>query len=575
MSQASHPRINLVLCWHMHQPWYRESQDGDYRLPWVYLHALKDYVDMAAHLEAHPNMRCVVNFTPVLLEQVDDYAIQFRHHLEHGSRFGDPLLNLLSGVDPIPTDAEARVEIVRACRRAHAPLMIDVYPRFRQLFGMVMSPDGREVDADRLVYMNEQFFVDLLSWYHIAWLGHSLKQLPAVQALVKREITFDSTARKALLKVMRDAFEGLLERYAKLAARGQIELSMTPYGHPIMPLLIDLDSMHGALPEAVGPAAETYPGGLERARWHVREGLRVFEHYLGCVPSGVWLSEGGVSTEALQLLDEFGFRWSASGEGVWHNSRAVSGLETHGEEARRSLFCANTVDNCKTRMFFRDDGLSDMIGFEYQQWNAADAAANFSQHLKNIGNYLGGDCNEHVVSVILDGENAWEYYPDNAFHFLGALYEQLAGSDHVRTVTFSEATELCPPQALPRMCPGSWVYGSFSTWIGEPDKNRAWDLLVEAKQVYDAVVANKHLGEERLKELERQLAICEGSDWFWWFGDYNPADSVSDFDRLYRQQLSHLYRMLGAQAPAELSRPLSRGGAGAENSGTMRRGHGG
>ena len=574
MTATAKPRINLVLCWHMHQPWYRQSQDGDYSLPWVYLHALKDYVDMAAHLEAHPGMRCVVNFTPVLLEQLDDYAQQFRRHLKRGERFADPLLNLLAGVEPIPTDQAARADLVRACRRAHAPLMIDVYPAFRSLFDMVTQTEGGKLDTQRLAYMNDQFFLDLLAWYHLAWLGHSLKQLPRVRALLQREGVFDLAARRELLGVMGDAFDGLFARYRALAGRDQVELSMTPYGHPIVPLLLDLGAMRCALPAATGPLAEAYPGGLDRARWHMQEGIRVFEHYLGRKPSGVWLSEGAVSDAALRLLDEYGIAWSASGEGVWHNSRFLSGLETQGEQARRSLFCGHAVDDCETRMFFRDDGLSDMIGFEYQQWNAGDAAADFIQHIKNIAAYLGDQCEQHVVSVILDGENAWEYYRDNAFHFLGALYDKLSSSEELRTITFSEAVERCPPQRLPTLCPGSWVYGSFSTWIGEPDKNRAWDLLVEAKQVFDRVTDGKRLDARRRARLERQLAICEGSDWFWWFGDYNPADSVNDFDRLYRQQLRNLYEMLGEEAPPSLDHPISSGGGPAENSGTMRRGHG-
>jgi alpha-amylase/alpha-mannosidase (GH57 family) len=422
--------------------------------------------------------------------------------------------------------------------------------------------------------MNDQFFLDLLSWYHLAWLGHSLKQLPRVRGLLEIDGNFDERARRKLLKVMCEAFDSLLERYRTLAESGQIELSMTPYGHPIVPLLIDLDSMHCSLPEAAGPNEPVYPGGLERARWHMQEGLRVFEHYLGCRPKGVWLSEGGVSEEALRLLDEFDIAWSASGEGVWNNSRFLSGLEANGEEARRSLFCAHTLEDCETRLFFRDDGLSDMIGFEYQQWNADDAAADFNKHVNNIADYLGDGCNDHVVNVILDGENAWEYYPDNAFHFLGALYDQLSESDQIRTITFSEALDICPPQPLPALCPGSWVYGSFSTWIGEEDKNRAWDLLIEAKKTYDSVVGSTQFDPAHSARLERQLAICEGSDWFWWFGDYNPSDSVSDFDRLYRQQLSNLYKLLDREPPPTLDQPISMGGGHADNSGTMRRGHG-
>jgi alpha-amylase/alpha-mannosidase (GH57 family) len=574
MTSEQPGKLNLVLCWHMHQPWYRESQEGDYRLPWVYLHALKDYVDMAAHLEAHPAMRCVVNFTPVLLEQLDDYAEQFRGHLATGSRFAEPLLNLIAGVEPIPADPEGRAELVRACRRAHKPMMIDVYPAFRGLFELVMTPDGAHVDEHRLAYLNDQFFLDLLSWYHLAWLGHSLKRQPAVQRLLEEQQHFDRAARQSLLEIMSETFDNLLGRYRQLAKRGQIELSMTPYGHPIVPLLIDVGTMHGALPEAKAPQGGNFPGGLERARWHMQEGLRVFKQYLGTEPDGVWLSEGGVSVDALKLLDEFGIRWSASGEGVWNNSRFLSKLPAQGDEARHSLFSANAVNDCDTRMFFRDDGLSDLIGFEYQQWDAVDAAADFNQHLANIGRYLGDRRDRHVVSVILDGENAWEYYPDNAFHFLGALYEQLAQSDEVELLTFTEALDRCPAEPLPDLCPGSWVYGSFSTWIGDSDKNRAWDLLIDAKHSYDRALKTRRFNKKKLQRLARQLAICEGSDWFWWFGDYNPADSVSDFDRLYRQQLRNLYAMLDLPIPASLEQPISTGGGDAENSGTMRRGHG-
>jgi alpha-amylase/alpha-mannosidase (GH57 family) len=175
--------------------------------------------------------------------------------------------------------------------------------------------------------------------------------------------------------------------------------------------------------------------------------------------------------------------------------------------------------------------------------------------------------------VILDGENAWEYYPDNAFHFIGCLYERLAQAEDIELTTFAEAVDSCPSVELPRLCPGSWVYGSFSTWIGEEDKNRAWDRLVEAKLAYDEVLQQGVLDAEQQRLAGLQLAVCEGSDWFWWFGDYNPSDSVRDFDELYRLQLKNLYRMLQLEVPANLDEPLSRGGRGAENAGTMRRGH--
>ncbi len=569
----SDKKINLVLCWHMHQPWYRESLDGDYRLPWVYLHALKDYSDMAAHFEAHPHMRSVVNFTPVLLEQLDDYSRQCDAWLQQGANFTEPMLNQLAGNTPIPADPEQRETLIQACLRAHAPQMIHPYPAYHQLVYSVSDDDGKHIKHHLMGYLNDQFFLDLLTWYHITWLGHSMKQRSDVQALMEKGHNFSVDDRRRLIGIMGETFGGLINRYRALSERGQIELSMTPYAHPIVPLLIDMKSMHDALPEAPLPSHHAYPGGMERARWHMAHGLEVFEHYFGRRPNGVWLSEGSVSDESIKLLEEFDMAWSASGEGVWHNSCYMAGMDVHAPEARRSLFQCHQLPDIEPRLFFRDDGLSDLIGFEYQQWDASDAARDFVKHLGNITEYLGDSSEEHVISVILDGENAWEYYPDNAYHFLNALYAELEHADNVHLTTFNDAVCECPHHVLPKLCAGSWVYGSFSTWIGEVDKNRAWDLLVEAKLAYDEAMAGDQLGEEQRRTAGLQLAICEGSDWFWWFGDYNPGDSVRDFDELYRQQLKNLYTLLQREVPDILDISLSSGGGDAANAGTMRRGH--
>ena len=569
----SQKRLKLVLCWHMHQPWYREDLNGDYRLPWVYLHALKDYSDMAAHFEAHPNMRGVVNFTPVLLEQLEDYARQLDAWLSAGEPMSDPMLNLLAGVQPVPQDPAVRQRLFSDCLRAHAPTMIETHPAFVRLLAPLWHSPMKKPDFDLLPYMNDQYLLDVLTWYHLAWLGHSLRNHPAVTNLQQQERYFAESHRRELLGLMAEVIRGLSARYQALAQSGQIELSVTPYSHPIMPLLIDFDSMLCALPESPMPSYPTYPGGLERAQWQLQHGLEVFERFFGFRPRGVWLSEGSISEEAVKMLPDYGIRWTASGEGVWHGSSVLSGLEHNTPDSRRCLFAPHILPACDTRVLFRDDGLSDRIGFEYQGWRAEDAAGDFRQHLHNIHTFLGDDVDKHMVSVILDGENAWEYYTDNGFHFIGALYEQLARDPLIEVTTFDDAIAQCPALEMPKLCAGSWVYGSFSTWIGEPDKNRAWDRLVEAKNAYDEVMAEGRLGPEQQERACLQLAVCEGSDWFWWFGDHNPAESVRDFDQLYRQQLKNLYHMLERPLPANLDQPLSAGGGQAENAGTMRRGH--
>ncbi|WP_324779113.1 glycoside hydrolase family 57 protein [Thiobacillus sedimenti] len=566
--------LNVVLCWHMHQPYYREGLKGAYHLPWVYLHGIKDYSDMAAHLERHPDMRAVVNFAPVLLEQLDDYARQLDALLKHGKPTQDHLLNLLSGIERIPSDRAGRIRIIQDCQRCHGPRMIDPHPPFRHLLDMVGAGGETPVRDDLKElpgYLSEQYFLDLLTWYHLAWLGHSLRQLPLAKRLTAQEGGYSSADRHELLHLMQHCMAGLIPRYRALAERGQVELSMTPYGHPIVPLLNDFANLRDALPDAPAPEAPAYPGGAERSRWHLEHGAAVFEHYFGRKPAGVWLSEGGVSEDALAQLDAMGFAWTASGEGVWRNSCAKSGCPDEALQNKRTLFSPSHVDGHTTRLFFRDDGLSDLIGFKYSDWHADDAVGDFVQHLENIAAFFGKEANRHVVSVILDGENAWEYYPDNGHFFLDGLYNALAGHATLKVGTFAELATSLPAVPLKRLAAGSWVYGSFSTWIGADDKNRGWDYLVAAKHAYDSVVAAKKLGPDQLALATRQLAVCEGSDWFWWFGDYNPARSVSDFEQLYRTQLRELYRLLGVAPPALLDVPLSSGGGWAENAGTMRR----
>lgn len=566
--------MKITLCWHMHQPYYRDELHMQYRLPWVYLHAIKDYSDMAWHLERHPDMRVVVNFSPVLLEQLTDYSKNMQAYLDSGTAMNDPQLNLLAGVEPIPADATARLKIIKDCQRCNVEQMINPWPIFRNLVQYAKSLVGKgQHDLTALTYLDASYFYDLLVWYHLSWMGHSLKQQPQVQRLLKKQSGYSEQDRRELIGLIQSCIENIIPRYRQLAERNQIELSMTPWGHPIVPLLNDFNNMQCSQPDAPRPDAVSYPDGTNRSHWHIQKGIEVFNHYFGRPPTGVWLSEGAVSLDALQCLDAFNIRWTASGESVWRHSEMLSGKTEHDIAHKHGLFKRQKIDNSDCSIFFRDDGLSDLIGFEYQNWDAESAVANFTMHIKNISEHLNNGAEDSLISVILDGENAWEYYPDNANEFLDRLYNEMTSNEAIETITFSQALDALPGAQMSSLCPGSWVYGTFSTWIGEDAKNRAWDLLVEAKQQFDDVIANGRLDAENIEKATRQLAICEGSDWFWWFGDYNPSKSVQDFDQLYRSQLRRLYELLGCMIPANLDIALSHGSSqtASAGSGTMRR----
>ncbi len=553
--------INVVLYWHMHQPEYRDLRSGEYSLPWTYLHAIKDYVDMVAHIENEPKARAVVNFAPVLLEQIEDYAEQLEGYLKHGSALRDPLLRALA--DPvISKNQQTRLTLLSDCLRANENRLIERFDEYRQLAEIARSIQDNPTSV---AYYDEQFFADLLVWYHLAWLAETERRKnKRIQLLMKKGCLFSVHDRRFLVEIIHEMIVPLLGRYQKLAQQGRIELSMTPYAHPIMPLLIDFKSAREAMPDVELPQAPVYPQGEQRSLWHIVRGLQVFQRVFGFTPQGCWPSEGSVSEEVVELLSEQGFNWLASGETVLRHSLAASGLGTD-----QCIHTAYQLGENRPACFFRDDGLSDLIGFEYANWHADDAVANLISKIENIADACA-DHPQAIVSIIMDGENAWEYYPENAFYFLSALYKKLAAHERIRLTTYSDYLQQQPPrQNLSKLVAGSWVYGTFSTWIGDKDKNRAWDMLVEARQVYDEVLAQNKLSETELQRAERQLAICEGSDWFWWFGDYNPADSVQAFDEKYRLHLCNLYSILGREPPEYLSHAFSQGSGSPARGGVM------
>ena len=535
----------------MHQPEYRDLRNGEYHLPWTYLHTIKDYVDMVVHLENNEHARVVVNFAPVLLEQINDYSQQLNDYFNHGKALRDSLLSALA--DPVLSlNQENRVHIIKACLRANKERLVDRFDEFKTLTEMA------EVvlqNPQRLTYYSGQFFTDILVWYHLAWIAETVRMTDhRVIKLMNKKQRFSVHDRHLLLELINELISGVIDRYRKLAETGQIELSMTPYAHPIIPLLIDLKSTQQALPDAELPLANEYPDGYERSRWHMQKGIEVFKKYFAMEPQGCWPAEGSISAETVQLISDMGFKWLASGETVLQNSLQKSDIVADD--------CIHEVyqyRDSKTACFFRDDGLSDLIGFKYSNWHADDAVANLVNHLENIAEKCIDKPNA-IVSIILDGENAWEYYPQNGYHFISALYEKLSHHEAIKLTTYNEYLASHESRKIIKeIVAGSWVFGTLSTWIGDKDKNRGWDMLVEAKKVYDRIINEGRLSEDAYEQAQLQLATCESSDWFWWFGEYNSAESVAAFDEQYRLHLSNLYQLLNVEPPEYLANAFSFG----------------
>ena len=583
----SHPRkLYVNLYWHMHQPDYRDYLTGEYVLPWTYLHAIKDYTDMAYHLEQNPKAKATFNFVPVLLDQLEDYTEQFASR-----NVRDPLLSLFLVDDQTCLTPEQRTLILDSCFKSHHDKMIDPFPRYRYLHEMFRMAEA--YGAESLDYLSDQYLLDLLVWYHLAWTGESVRrEQELIARLMAKGGQFHASDRLELFELIGSLISNIIPRYRKLQAQGRIELSSTPHYHPILPLLLDFNAARDSMHDVSLPEAPRYPGGVQRAKAHIDSAIESHFRRFGEPPRGMWPAEGGVSHPALMLLAEKNMKWAATGEGVLANSlQHAYGVLL--PERQHYLYKPYRVTDGSNEIvtFFRDDKLSDKIGFEYSKWHGPDAVNDFVRELEHIWHITNPD-ETPVVSIILDGENAWEYYPYNAYFFLSDLYQALAGHHHIEMTTFSEVVSHCSNvsgneellelesfhganialENLPSVSAGSWVYGTFSTWIGSADKNRGWDLLCEAKKNYDLAMSGKRLNDAEKALAEKQLGDCEGSDWFWWFGDYNSAMSVQSFDHLYRRNLANLYRLLKLPVPKILDKPISVGGGDPEGGGTMRRG---
>ena len=448
-------KLNVVLCWHMHQPDYRYL--GAYLRPWTWLHAIKDYSDMAAHLENIPVARAVVNFSPVLMEQLLDYPARIRACLDHATPIRDEILDALAGRMPEGAGPHSSMpSLMHSLLRVNEAMMKSRFAAYAHLHG-----ETRQALAEGR-FLPRQQLDDLLVWYVLAWLGESLRGEKLPVALQEKAGSFTAADRYALLQLVGEVCGGLLPRYRALAEAGRVELSVTPFAHPILPLLQDMHCAQESMVDAPLPSAR-YPGGTARCDWHITEAVRVFRQAFGQTPAGCWPAEGGVSEATVELLRQHGFSWTASGAKVLYNSLAdvVPGAHLHPWRLHTPA-----GESASPACFFRDDGLSDLIGFEYSKWAASDAVDDLVRRIEHLAAAnesanesaneayeaaAGGRGEEAVLSIIMDGENAWQYFPHNGSEFLSLLYQRLGSHPAIRLTTFSAVLPHLAPRPLARL----------------------------------------------------------------------------------------------------------------------------
>ncbi len=547
-SKQNDPLYVLIL-WHMHQPVYREPDSPDYLLPWVRLHAVKDYFDMLKILEDFPDVHVTFNLVPSLLDQLRDYT-------ENGAEDHFLQISRKAAAQLSPDD---KVFLLKNFFSLNFDNMIQPYPRYKELFekrGYVVEPEQLRQKAE---HFTEQDFRDLQVWYNLAWSGEVLKARPEVEPLIRAGRNFSEENKEGVFTMHRAFMGEILPAYKSAYEGGRIELSTSPYFHPILPLVCNINSAREAIPNMELPLHDFHYA--EDVRWHVEEAVRLFERSFGRPPKGMWPSEGSVSEEILPFIREAGIEWIATDEEILQASLLRSGLLDEGSappaEARYGDYAHNTSAG-PLRVFFRDHLLSDMIGFTYSTYDGEAAAEDLTSRLLLIRKLLPNDGRPFAVPIILDGENAWEYYPENGVRFLRSLYGKLQESPHLRACTFSEYAAMAPPpQDLPRIRAGSWISGTFSTWIGHPEKNKAWDLLASTRKKYEERRLEGGADEvDRLQEAHQAIMAAEGSDWFWWYGEDHFSEYDREFDQLFRSHLQMAWRRMGFEPPQEFFRPI-------------------
>jgi len=546
------PVLRVIVLWHQHQPFYKDLVTGEYRLPWVRLHALKDYYGMVKLLDEFPNVHQTFNLVPSLITQIQDYV---------AGTANDPFLQVAAKPAADLTLEERRFAL-QYLFQANPVNMIGRYPRYRELWERFRASGDSPERAEK--YFLAQDYTDLQILSQIAWFDEFFLDDPDVAALIKKGRHYSLDDQKFVFKRERELLSTVLPAHAAAARRGGIEISTSPFYHPILPLVCD--SNMGAVSSPGLPLPQNRYRHSDDAREQLVRGLDLHQQVFGVRPTGVWPSEGSVSDESIGIAAGLGVQWMATDEGVLGRSLGVffsrDGNGRLPTELAEKLYTIHRYENGQTHMHmvFRDHAVSDLIGFVYSGMPAPEAAGHLMQNIKQAAQPLLERGQDAVVPVILDGENAWEYYPQSGREFLRRFYDTLQREPGVEAVTVSEAIarhrNFSP---LTKLVPGSWINANFNVWIGAPEDNRSWDYLFHARSFYQQAAANA--SEAQRKLAFEEILIAEGSDWNWWYGPEHHSANDRDFDELYRKHLSNVYQALGASAPDYLAQPIFGAGA--------------
>jgi len=546
--------LYLAIIWHQHQPlYYKDPKTGVYARPWVRMHAVKDYYDMAATVAKYPRVHVTFNLTPTLIRQLDDLA--------KGAK--DKYWVLAEKPADQLTEKD-KTFILRHFFDANWDHVIGRFPQYKALLDK-RGRDTTEATINKaLKTFTTQDYRDLQVWFNLAWMDPDILAQEPFKSMTKKE-HFTEADKAPIFAEHLKLIMAVIPEHRKLQDAGQIEVTMTPYTHPILPLLYDTNLAKIAMPDVKLPHRFSYPND---AIAQVRKGVQLYEAHFGRAPRGMWPAEGAVAQQIVKMVADAKIQWMASDEEVLAKSLGMGGFTRdsrdtvkEADKLYRPYYAVDQRTGEKVAVVFRDHLISDKVGFTYSGMSGESAAKDFIRRIHNIKAELKreGATGPHLVTVILDGENAWEYYRNDGKAFLNDLYKYLSDDPQIKTITPSAYLKMFPQQpTLQNLWAGSWINHDFSTWIGEPEENEAWNRLGDARKVlsYYDMLHRKQAPKDVVAKAEDLIYTAEGSDWFWWYGADQDSGDDAAFDAMFRQTLIDMYKTLGEAVPENLYVPI-------------------
>lgn len=539
--------LGVAFIWHMHQPFYKDPISNIYLMPWVRLRGVKDYYPMAHLVDASDRARVTFNLVPSLIEQIIDYVDN-----DATDTFLDLTVKRASSLT-----LEDRVEILNNFFKVNFKRFIEPNTRYTEL---LIKKGVKPASGNMLKKLVKDFsdadFRDLQVLFNLAWFHSiSVEEDINLKDLIDKKRSYTEQDKEFIVLKQKETLSRIIPLYRKLSDSGKIEITTTPYYHPILPLLCNTSVARVSLPDAPLPKKFSHP---EDAGWQIEEAIKFHTRVFGSPPRGMWPSEGSVSDEALDIMISKGIDWAATDEDILFKSLSLYDDKYKSQEIfdRRIIYRPYKFKRGHRHisLVFRDKNLSDLVSFSYNSWNPADAARDLMGHFNRTAENLRRDTEKALLTIVMDGENAWEYYEDNGRRFFETLYSELDDGKDTYSTTISDFLSIeHPRRSLSKIFPGSWIDHNFRIWIGEEQDNVSWGYLGRVRQdlvrftkEYHANSAHKPV---KLAEAWRELYIAEGSDWNWWYAGKARSRGDNPFDKLYRMHLKNVYKFLKKPVP--------------------------